>query len=192
MDDLALLVRLMEDDPSADVRATAGYGVLRIGRRVPRHLVALDWVVIAAYVVGMLADRLVLFPPNHDDGGLSAGRAEHEAAHVGLSLFATLMSTITYLAWPGEMIQYGPMMQCMIFAYPFVFLAAGYFMIPFIMKLRITSAYELLETRFGLSVRMLGSTFFLAMRFLWMAVIIFATTDTVLVPLMGLDRSATP
>ena len=36
---------------------------------------------------------------------------------VGLSLFATLLSTITYLAWPGEMIQNGPMMLAMVVAY---------------------------------------------------------------------------
>ena len=41
------------------------------------------------------------------------------------------------------------------------------------MKLKITSAYELLETRLGLGVRMLGAVFFLAMRLVWMAVIIY-------------------
>ena len=65
-------------------------------------------------------------------------------------------------------------------------------MIPFIMKQNVTSAYEILEIRLGLSVRMLGSVFFLAMRLLWMAVILFATTNKVLVPLLGLDDSATP
>ena len=58
------------------------------------------------------------------------------------------------------------------------------------MKLRVT------PTRFsdavGLGVRMLGSIFFLSLRLLWMAVIIYATTDKVLVPLMGLTSAATP
>ena len=39
---------------------------------------------------------------------------------------------------------------------------------------------------------MLGSTFFLAMRFCGWRSLSYATTDKVLVPLMGLDRSATP
>lgn len=39
---------------------------------------------------------------------------------------------------------------------------------------------------------MLGSVFFLSLRLLWMAVIMYATTDKVLVPLLGLDSSATP
>jgi SSS family solute:Na+ symporter len=155
-------------------------------------LVALDWVVIAGYCLGMLAIGWYYSRRMATTDDYLLGGRNMRPFGVGLSLFATLMSTITYLSWPGEMIKNGPMMQAVLFAYPFIFLVAGYFMIPFIMKLRITSAYELLEIRLGLSVRMLGSTFFLTMRLLWMAVIIFATTDKVLVPLMGLDPSATP
>ena len=111
---------------------------------------------------------------------------------VGLSLFATLLSTISYLAWPGEIIKYGPMILASILAYPFIALVVGWFFIPYFMKLNVTSAYEILEARLGLSVRMLGSFFFLAMRLMWMAVIIYATADKVLIPLTGLDASATP
>jgi SSS family solute:Na+ symporter len=68
----------------------------------------------------------------------------------------------------------------------------GYLLIPFIMRLRVTSAYEILESRLGLSVRLLGSCFFLTLRLFWMSLVIYATADTVLVPIMGLDRSAVP
>jgi SSS family solute:Na+ symporter len=81
---------------------------------------------------------------------------------------------------------------CQIAAYPFIVLIVGWFLIPFIMKLGVTSAYEILEARLGLSVRMLGSVFFLFLRLLWMAVIIYATTSKVLIPLLGLDAAATP
>src|SRR5690606_41511816 len=56
----------------------------------------------------------------------------------------------------------------------------------------VTSAYEILELRLGVSVRLLGSLFFLSLRLLWMAVIIYATISKVLVPLTGLDQAATP
>ena len=191
--DLALLERLMAEDESADVRSTAGYAVSRIGRRRSHApLATLDWIVIGAYVLGMLLVGWYYSRRTATTDDYLLGGRNMKPLSVGLSLFATLLSTITYLSWPGEMIKHGPMMQATLLAYPAVFLIAGWFMIPFIMKLRITSAYELLETRLGLSVRMLGSTFFLAMRLLWMAVIIFATTDKVLVPLLGLDPSATP
>jgi SSS family solute:Na+ symporter len=190
-EDLRALTDLL-DDSDGDVRAAAACAILRLERRVTRGMIWLDWVVIALYGAGMLgigwyySKRIT-----STDDYLLGGRSMRPLS-VGLSLFATLLSTITYLAWPGELIRFGPMMLAMIAAYPLVFLIAGWFMIPFIMNLKITSAYEVLETRLGLSVRMLGSTFFLAMRLAWMAVIIYATTDKVLVPLMGLDSSATP
>ncbi len=111
---------------------------------------------------------------------------------VGISLFATLMSTLTYLAYPGEMIRHGPLILSGILGYPLVYLMVGRLIIPSIMRLKITSGYEILERRFGLSVRMLGSTFFLVLRLFWMALIVYATADAVLVPLLHLDRSATP
>jgi len=190
-DDLPLLARLLEDS-DADVRAAAAWAILRIGRRVSHRMPFFDWLVIGLYAAGMLAVGWYFARRTATTDDYLLGGRNMRPLGVGLSLFATLLSTITYLALPGEMIRYGPMILAVTCAYPFVYLIAGWFMIPFIMKLKITSAYEILETRLGLGVRMLGSAFFLAMRLLWMAVIIFATTDKVLVPLLGLDSSATP
>jgi SSS family solute:Na+ symporter len=89
-------------------------------------------------------------------------------------------------------IKNGPMMMAMVVGLPPVYVLAGWFLIPRIMQLRITSANELLETRLGISVRILGAVFFLSMRLGWMALIIFATTGKILVPLLGLEQSATP
>jgi len=64
---------------------------------------------------------------------------------------------------------------------------AGYFLIPHFMKLRMTSAYEILETRLGLKIRLLASTIFLLTRLLWMALIIYVTADKIIVPIVGWD-----
>jgi SSS family solute:Na+ symporter len=152
----------------------------------------LDWVVIVAYGVGMLAVGWYYWRRTATTDDYLLGGRSMRPVGLGLSLFASLLSTITYLSLPGEMIRHGPMMLAMVVAFPLVAYVVGWFMIPFIMTLKITSAYEILETRLGLGVRMLGASFFLAMRLAWMAVIIYATTDKVLVPLMGLKASATP
>ena len=110
---------------------------------------------------------------------------------LGMSLFASLLSTISYLSYTGEMIRYGPMFITGAIAFPFVIFTVGSFMIPYFMKLRVTSAYEILEQRLGLSIRLLGSTLFTLIRLFWMAVIIHATTDKVLVPVLGLGESWT-
>ena len=159
---------------------------------VRNELTNLDWTVIVLYGMGMLAVGWYYWRQNQSSEDYLLGGRTMRPLAVGLSLFATLFSTISYLAWPGEMIKNGPMVLSMIVAYPFVALLVGWFIIPYIMRLKITSAYELLEVRLGLSVRMLGATLFLLLRVLWMAVIIYATVDTVLVPLIGMDSSASP
>ena len=189
--DLALLSRGL-DDADADVRAASAYAVLRLGRRARHRLFGIDWAVIALYALGMLAVGWFYSRRTSTADDYLLGGRKMNPLSVGLSLFATLLSTISYLAYPGEMIRYGPMVLAMIVAYPLVALIVGWLMIPFFMKLRVTSAYQILEMQLGLGVRMLGSIFFLSLRLLWMAVIIYATTDKVLVPLMGLTSAATP
>jgi SSS family solute:Na+ symporter len=111
---------------------------------------------------------------------------------VGLSLFATLISAISYLAVPGEIIQHGPVLLCAILCYPLVALVVGYGLIPFLVKLRVTSAYEILEENLGLAVRMIGSLIFLLTRLTWMALIVFLSAEKVIVPVMGWPPSCSP
>ncbi|MBA3484853.1 MAG: sodium-coupled permease [Pirellulales bacterium] len=111
---------------------------------------------------------------------------------VGISLFATLLSTLSYLAYPGETIRHGLMILAVVAALPLVGLVVGWFLIPHIMRLRVTTACEILESRFHVSVRLLGSLMFLSLRILWMASIIYVVTDKVLVPILGVDPIWSP
>lgn len=156
------------------------------------RLGALDWTVLVGYFVLMLAiGWYYSFRSKTAEDYLLGGRTMKPWA-VGLSLFATLLSTISYLSWPGETIQHGPMVLASLAAYPFIAIVVCLWLIPHFMTLHVTSAYELLESRLGLGVRMLGATLFLTLRLLWMAVIIDTTTSVVLLPMLGLDESATP
>ena len=105
---------------------------------------------------------------------------------IGLSLFATLMSTLSYLALPGEMIAKGPLIFSEFISYPLIFLIVGWLLIPWIMRLKVTSGYELLEARLGITGRLLGSGMFVVLRVIWMASIFYATADKVLIPLLDL------
>lgn len=189
--DLSVLVDLLSHS-DADLRATAAWALLRLDRRAPHGLGVVDWVVIVLYGLAMLAVGWHYWRRTHTSEDYLLGGRTMKSLPVGLSLFATLFSTISYLAWPGEVVKYGPMFLSVCVAYPLVAVVAGRFLIPHIMKLKITSAYELLEVRLGLAVRLLGSTLFLLLRVLWMSVIVYATVGTVLMPLLGLDPSLTP
>lgn len=180
------------DDPDPGRRAAAASVILHLDRRTQSALTGLDWGVIALYFIGMLLVGWLVMRRNRSTEDYLLGGRRMSPLAVGISLFATIFSSLTFLAFPGEVILNGPMIltQCLVF--PLVFLAIGWLIIPYLMSLRITSAYEILETRFGLSVRMLASLMFLTLRLLWMSVIIYATTTEILIPIMNIRPAMTP
>jgi SSS family solute:Na+ symporter len=95
---------------------------------------------------------------------------------VGLSIIATLFSTLSYLGQPGEMIKQGVGLFLGYLAVPFSFLVVAFLWIPFFMRLRLTSAYEYLERRFSYPVRLLGGTLFVLLRLGWMSMVVYAAS----------------
>jgi len=151
-----------------------------------------DWLVIGAYGLAMLAIGWFYARRNKTREDYLLGSRQMPPTSIGLSLFATLLSSISYLSWPGEMIKHGPTLFCIFLAYPVIVYVVGWHLIPCFMKLPVTSAYEILETRLGVKVRLLGAVFFLSLRLLWMAMITYTTIDKVLIPLTGLNPSLGP
>ena len=152
----------------------------------------IDWIVVTIYMIGMLAIGEYYARRTKSDEDYLLGGRNMGFMSIGMSLFAALLSTISCLAVPGEMIRHGPMIFAESLACPLVYLVVGFLIIPAFMKQRVTSAYEILENRFGVGVRMLGATLFLSLRLLWMGVLVYATAHEVLIPLTGLPDWATP
>lgn len=188
--ELPTLIALL-DDSEADVRINAANAILRIDRRNSSSVRTLDWIVLMCYAGVMIAIGWFYSRVKSVDEYLLGGRTMKPWA-VGISLFASLISTLSYLAVPGEMIRHGPMILATVLSYPLAYVIISRCIIPSIMRLRVTSAYEILERRLGLSVRMLGSGMFLTLRLLWMSLIVLATSAEVIVPLFHLDKSMIP
>ena len=150
-------------------------------------LTLLDFVIIIAYGIGMLAVGFYYSRKNKNVDDYMLGGRKMKSWKVGVSLFATMFSAITYLSLPGELIKNGPMMFLWITPVPFVYVVVAYYFIPFIMKLKVSSAYELLEIRLGLQNRILASVYFLIMRLLWMSVIIYMVAEKIIIPILGLS-----
>jgi SSS family solute:Na+ symporter len=187
------MLKQLLDDPDADVRSAAADALLHIERRAPHHLTGWDWTVIALYALLMLSIGWYFSRRTKTQEQYLLGDRKMRPLMVGISLFASLISIVSYLAEPGEIIKNGPTYLIASFlAYPIVYLIVGWFMIPFIMRLKVTSAYEILELRLGPGVRTLGSLFFLSLRLTWMSVIVYAASSKVLIPMLGLDPSVTP
>ena len=99
--DLPMFTRFL-DDPVADVRATAADAILRIGRRTPHHLAPWDWAVIGVYALGMLSVGWYYARRTKTQEQYLLGDRQMRPLMVGISLFASLFSCISYLAVPGE------------------------------------------------------------------------------------------
>lgn len=103
---------------------------------------------------------------------------------IGISLFATLFSTISYLTSPGEVLRHGPVVPLIgILTIPFYYYLVGHLMAPVYMRHRGTSAYALLETQLGLTARLMGASMFVLLRLIWMSVLIYMACKALLVML---------
>ena len=151
-----------------------------------------DGFVIAGYLCLMLLIGAFYARRNRSGEDFLLGGRQISPIALGLSLFATLVSTLTYLGSPGEMVAHGPMMMTQSASHPLVFLVVGFGLIPLLMRQPVTSAYEILETRLGHGIRLAGASIFLVLRLGWMATILYATSEVVLVPLLGLNPQWTP
>ena len=99
---------------------------------------------------------------------------------IGFSMFATFLSTSSYLAVPGEAIGRGPIGILNLLAYPVVFVIVGYVFLSLLMRRRVTSAYEFLEARL-----------FLGLRLIWMALIVYLSAKAMTV-MLDVDESWIP
>ncbi|MCA9429933.1 MAG: sodium-coupled permease, partial [Candidatus Omnitrophica bacterium] len=95
------------------------------------------------------------------------------------------------LSMPGEVIGKGPVAMVRILALPITFLVVGYFLVPVYMRQRVTSAYQLLEERLDLSVRLLGVAMFLCLRLVWMSLLVYLASKALIV-MMGVDETYIP
>jgi len=177
---------------NTDVRAAAAYAILRVHQRVEKTMSLLDWLILVVYAAGMIAIGLYYSRKNLSRDDYHLGGRSMNSFLVGLSLFATLISSLSYMAYPGEMIKYGPVFFVGILALPLIYYVTGWFLIPRFMKLNMTNAYEILEVRIGRNVRVMGTFFFLSLRILWMATIIFAIVTIAIQSIFNLDPKYVP
>lgn len=180
----------IQNPTNADVRATAAYAILKMDKKQVYHFAFGDWMVVGCYLLGMLLIGYYFSRKNKSEKDYYLGGGKMNPMAVGLSLFATLLSSLSYLSYPGEIVKYGPVIFSGMLAFPVIYYVVGWFLIPKFMRLRVTSAYEILEINLGVSIRMLATFFFLSLRFLWMGTIIFITVHTAILSIFGFEASS--
>ena len=76
--------------------------------QVVERLSSIDWAVIVGFLLLMVGIGFFYSKQSKNKEDYLLGGRSMNPLMVGLSLFATLLSTLSYLAYPGEMIKNGP------------------------------------------------------------------------------------
>ncbi|QDV12426.1 Sodium/glucose cotransporter [Rosistilla oblonga] len=151
----------------------------------------IDWIILLLYASSTIGLGWYCSRKQEDTSAYFVGSGKMNPVLIGVSLFATLLSTISYLAIPGEVLGKGPIYLTNYLAYPFVYLFVAFVLLPVYMRQRVTSAYELLETQLGLSIRLLGATMFLLLRLVWMALLVYLTAKALAI-MIGVGDEMVP
>ncbi len=137
-----------------------------------------DIVIAVCYVASMLGIGLYLFKKQKSTKDYMLAGKSMGWLTVGFSLMATLTSAVGYMSFPAAAVKYGIIMLWMILAIPLSYPVVMHVFMPFYHKLNVYTAYEYLEKRFGLSVRLLASAIFIMWRITWMSLVIYVPSLT--------------
>lgn len=85
-----------------------------------------DWLVIVTYAAAMLGVGWYYSRQNETSDDYHLGGRRMSPLAIGLSLFATLTSALSYLAVPGEIVKNGPMAMAQILVFPLIVVVVGY------------------------------------------------------------------
>ena len=159
---------------------------------VPTGLSWIDWMVIVVYASSTIALGWYYSRKQKDSREYFIGSGSLNPVLVGVSLFATHLSTISYLSVPGETISKGPIMILLIIpCYPVSYFIVRRYLLSVYMRHRVTSAYELLEDRLGLGVRLLGAGMFVVVRLSWMCLLVYVAARAMTV-MLGVSEEWIP
>ena len=140
--------------------------------KILRQFGLANWVVLALYLFLLLGIGFCMAKrgKTSEDFFLAGRRIPWWAA--GLSIYSTQLSAITYLSIPAK--TYATdwtrfLLQCGILAIAPLVVCC---FLPFYRRLNLTSAYEYLEKRFSLGLRLVGSTSFVLFQLARMGIVI--------------------
>ncbi len=122
---------------------------------------ATAWAVVGVYALLMVGMACFFIFKKKDENDYFRGGNRIPWYVAGMSIFATMLSSITFIAIPTQ--AYLQDWRYFVMAFFIIGMApvAIYYYLPFFCRLGITSAYEYLEKRFNLGVRLFGSAAFI-------------------------------
>ena len=134
----------------------------------------IDWIVMLGTLGFIVAYGTWKTRKNANLQDYLRGGNEMKWTTIGLSVMATQASAITFISTPGQAYESGMGFVQNYFGLPIALIIVSAVFIPIYYKLKVFTAYEFLESRFGLSSRLLAAFLFLVQRGLAAGITIYA------------------
>ena len=147
---------------------------------------AINWSLLVIYLIGMLYLGYFFMKRGQNTNDFFKGGERIPWWAAGMSIFATMLSAITFMAIPAKTYatdwKYIPLaITIFIVAFPVV----KYFL-PFFRRLNVTTAYEYLELRFNYATRIVASILFIVFMISRTALVLFLPS-LALTTITGID-----
>lgn len=146
----------------------------------------IDWIILCGTLLFIVVYGTIRTRGSKDVDDFILGSHQSKWWTVGLSVMATQASAITFLSTPGQAFHDGMGLIQLYFGIPLAMIIICIVFIPIYHRLRVYTAYELLEERFNLRTRTLAAILFLIQRGIGTALTIFAPA-IILSSILGWD-----
>lgn len=130
-----------------------------------------NFTVLVIYLLAMIGVGVYFMNKNKNTDDYFRGGQNIPWWAAAASIFATMLSSVTFMAIPAKAYAQDWVYLVGCFAPLLVAPIAVYIALPFFRRLDVTSAYEYLELRFNRSVRMFASTLFILFHVFRMAIV---------------------
>jgi Na+/proline symporter len=135
---------------------------------------AIDWLVLVGTTTAIVVYGIWRTRHVRDAKTFLAGDATLRWPTIGLSIMATQASAITFISTPAQGFSDGMRFVQFYFGLPLAMIVISAIFVPVYYKLKVKTAYEYLEHRFDVRVRMFTGMLFLIGRGLATAITIYA------------------
>ena len=117
----------------------------------------IDYIIVLVSILAAIGTGVWFAHRQKDTSQYFAGGGKIPAWAVGISIFATLISSVTFLAYPGAAYADNWILLVQGLMVPIVLLALVGVIVPLFRKVIRLSTYEYFERRFGLFARLYSS-----------------------------------
>jgi Na+/proline symporter len=150
----------------------------------------IDWIILFGTLLGIVGYGTWKTRQQSSMSGYLKGDNSMKWYTIGLSIMATQASAITFLSTPGQAYESGMGFVQFYFGLPLAVVVISAVFIPLYYKLNVFTAYEYLEKRFDIRVRLVTALLFLISRGLAAGITIYAPA-IVLSTLLGWNLTFT-